>query len=66
MRDGRRAHKIFLGKPEGMHPRGRPKIKWEDNIVLKEVDYEGDWKTFAQDRLTWCVYVLVAMNHWVP
>ena len=35
-----------------------------DNIIrdLKEVDYEGDWKALAQDRLTWCAYVLAAMN----
>ena len=29
----RRAHKILLGKPEGNHPRDRPKIRWEDNII---------------------------------
>ena len=49
MGDGRKAHKIFLGKPEEIRPRGRPKIRWEDNIIrdLKEVDYEGDWKTLV-------------------
>ena len=49
MGDGRRARKILIGKPEGTRPRGRPKIRWEDNIIsdLKEVDYEGDWKTFS-------------------
>ena len=64
MVDGRRAYKILLGKPEGTRPRGRPKIRWEDNIVrdLKEVDYEGDWQTLSQDRLTWRAYVLAAMN----
>mgnify|MGYP007064031834 CR=1 FL=1 len=36
--DGRRAHK-FLAKLEGNHPPGRPRIRWEDNIIwnLKEV-----------------------------
>ena len=68
MGDGRSANKILLGKPEGTRPRGRPKIKWENNIVrdLKEVDYEGDWNTFAQDRVTWIAYVLTAMNLRVP
>ena len=35
---------FLIGKPEGTHPHGRPKIRWEDNIIrdLKEVDYEGD------------------------
>ena len=34
-----------------MCPRGRPKIRWENNIIkdLKKVDYEGDWKILAQD-----------------
>ena len=50
MGDGKRAHQILLGKPEGSRPRGRPKIRCEDNIIrdLKEVDYEGDWKTLAR------------------
>ena len=43
MGDTRRAHKILLGNPEGTRPRGKPKIRWENNIIrdLKEVDYEG-------------------------
>ena len=42
MGDGRRAYKILLGKPKGMHPHGKPKIRWKYNILrdLKEVDYE--------------------------
>ena len=37
--------KILLGKSEGTRSRGRPKIRWEGNIIrdLKKVDYEGDW-----------------------
>ena len=43
MRDGR-THNLLLGKLKGKNSRGRPKIKWEDNITwnLKEVVYEGD------------------------
>ena len=54
MGDGRREPKILLGKPEGTCPHGRPKIRWEDNIIrnLREIDYEGDWKTLAQDKVT--------------
>ena len=39
MGDESRAHKILVGKSEGMHPCDRPKIKWEDNIMrdLKKV-----------------------------
>ena len=37
-----------------LKPCGRLKIRWENNIIwdLKEVDYEGDQKTLAQDRVT--------------
>ena len=55
MGEGRRACNILIGKPEGTRPHGRPKIRWEDNIIrdLKQVDYEDDWKTLAQDRVKW-------------
>ena len=45
-------HKLLLRKRERTRPCGRPKIRWEDNTIwdLKEVNYEGDWKTLAQDR----------------
>ena len=68
MEDERRTHKLLLGKPDGTRPRGRPKIRWEDNITrdLKEVDYEGNWKTFVQERVIWCAYVLAAMNLRIP
>ena len=68
MEDGRRASKILIGIPERTHPYGRPKIRREDNIVmnLKEVDYEGDWKTLAQNSVKWRAYVLAAMNLRVP
>ena len=38
MRDGRRAYKRIIGKQEGKRPRGRQKIKWDDNVTrdLKE------------------------------
>jgi hypothetical protein len=28
----RNAYKVFVGKPEGWKPIGRPKRRWEDNI----------------------------------
>ena len=68
MGDGRRAHKLLLGKLEEKHPLGRPKIRWEDNIIwdLREVGYESDWKALTQDRVTWHAYVLATMNLQVP
>ena len=47
---------------------GRPKIRWEDNIIrdLEEIDYEGNWKALAQNKVTWHAYVLAAKNLRVP
>jgi hypothetical protein len=49
----RNAYKIFVRKPEGKRPRGRPRRRWEDNIRmdLKEIVWEGvDWIHLVQDR----------------
>ena len=61
-------HKILEGKPEETRSCGRPKIRWNDNIIrdLKEINYEGDVKTLAQDRVIWRAYVLASMNLPVP
>ena len=62
MGDRRRVHKLLLWKPERKRPRGRPKIRWEDiTWDLKEVGYEVNWKTFAQDRVTWRAYAEAAI-----
>ena len=57
-------HFHSLIEPKETRLRARPKIRWEDNIVkdLRVLDYEDDWKTLTQDRVTWCAYVLAAMN----
>ena len=64
MRDSRRADELLLGKAERKRLCCRPKIRLEDNTIwdLEEIDYEGDWRTLAQDRVTWHAYVLAAMN----
>jgi hypothetical protein len=43
MREMRNAYKILVGKPEGKRPRGRPRRRWEDNIImdLREIRWEG-------------------------
>ena len=42
MVDGKRAHKLLLGKPEGKRPCDRPRIRWEDNIIWDLKDYEDN------------------------
>jgi hypothetical protein len=42
-----------MGKPEGNRPLGRPRRRWEDNIVihLREIVQGGmDWIDLALDR----------------
>jgi len=52
MGEGRGVHRVLVGKPEGKSPLGRPRRRWEDNIMmnLREVGVGGDWMELAQDR----------------
>ena len=56
MEEGRSAFKILTGKLTGNIPLGRPRRKWEDNIIM---DLEviginaGNWVDSAQDRNCW-------------
>jgi hypothetical protein len=46
------AYRIFVGKPDGMRPLGRPSSRWVDNIKmdLRETKWSGiDWIELAQD-----------------
>jgi hypothetical protein len=39
-------YRVFVGKPEGKRPLGRPRHRWDDNISMDvhEVGCEGmDW-----------------------
>jgi hypothetical protein len=46
MGEERGLYRILVGKPEGKRPLGRPRLRWEDNVMmdLQEVGcgYE-DW-----------------------
>jgi hypothetical protein len=42
---GRRgAYRVWMGRPEGKRPLGRPRIRWEDNIKMdfQKVEW-GSW-----------------------
>jgi hypothetical protein len=56
MREMNGAYKILVGKPEGRRPLGRPRSRWEDNIMmdLREIGFgDVDWIHLAQDRDRW-------------
>jgi hypothetical protein len=69
MGETRNAYKIFLGKPEGKRPLGRPRRRWMDNIKmdLREIGWDGvDWMDMAQDRNQWRALVNMVLNLRVP
>jgi hypothetical protein len=60
---------IFVGKPEGKRPLGKPRRRWEDNIkaILQEEGCGGmDWIELVQDRERWLALVNAVMNLRVP
>jgi hypothetical protein len=40
MGEGRGVYRVLVGKPEGKSPLGRPRRRWEDNVMmdLQEVE----------------------------
>jgi hypothetical protein len=53
MVEGRSVYRVFVGKPEGKRPLGRPRCRWEDNIKadLQKVRFGStDWIELAQVR----------------
>jgi hypothetical protein len=40
---GENAHRIFVGRPEGKRPLGRPRRRWVDNIKMdiRELEWDG-------------------------
>jgi hypothetical protein len=65
----RSAYGIFVGKPEGKGPLGRPKRRWVDNIKmdLRVVEWGGvDWIDIAQDRDQGMALVNTVLNLRVP
>jgi hypothetical protein len=65
MGEGRNVYKVFIGKPEGKRPLGRPRHRWEDGIRmdLREIGLGGvDWIRLAQDRDWWQAVVSAVMD----
>ena len=69
MGEERGVYRVFVGKPEGRRPLGRPRRRWVDNIKmnLQEVGCGYmDWIGLAQDRDRWRTLVSAVMNLRVP
>jgi len=69
MGEERGVYRVFVGKPEGKRPLGRPRRRWVDNIRmdLQEVGCGYmDWIGLAQDRDRWWTLVSAVMNLRVP
>jgi hypothetical protein len=52
----RSVYRVLVRNPEGKRPLGRPRLRFEDNIImdLQEVGCGGmDWIELAQDRDRW-------------
>jgi hypothetical protein len=69
MGERRGAYRIFIGRPEGGRPLGRPRHRWEDSIEmdLQAVGLGGvDWIELAQDRDRWRALLNAVINLRVP
>jgi hypothetical protein len=69
MGEGRCVYRVFVGRPEGKKPLGRPRLRWEDNIKMdfREMGINGkNWFRLAQDRVQWRTFVNTIMNLRAP
>ena len=64
----RDVYRVLVGKPEGRRPLGRPRRRWEDNMMdIREVGCGCvNWMELAQDRDRWRALVSAVMNLRVP
>jgi len=58
------AYEVSMGISEWNGPPGRPRCRWENNIInLKELGWKGvDWIKLAQDRDNWQAVVNTAVE----
>jgi hypothetical protein len=50
MGEERNVYRVFMVKPEGKRPLGRPRRRWEDGIRMEISWGSVDWIQLAQDR----------------
>ena len=69
MGERRGTYRVFMRKPEGRRPLGRPRFRREDNtkMDIRKVGCGGvDWIDLAQDRNRWQALVNAVINLQVP
>jgi hypothetical protein len=62
-------YRVFVGKPEGRRPLGRPRHRWGDNIKMdiQEVGCGNmDWIELSQDMDRWRACLNAEINLQVP
>jgi hypothetical protein len=60
-------YRVLVGKPEGKRPLGKPRLRWEDNMVgSSESGMSMDWINLAEDRDRWRALVNAVMSLRVP
>jgi hypothetical protein len=63
------AYRIFVGKPKGKRPLGRPRLRVVDPIILdlRQIELHCmDWIDLAQDSDQWNAFGNTAVNLRVP
>jgi len=69
MADRRGVYRVFIGRPDGKGPLGKPRRRWEDNIEmdLQEVGRgTKNWIAVGEVWDRWRVLVNAVMNLQVP
>jgi hypothetical protein len=65
MGEERNVYKVWVRKPEGNRPLGRPRRRWENGIRmdLREIGWGSvEWMQLSQGRNRWRALVNAVMN----